>query len=325
MANIKRNSWVDAYRFILICIIVIHHYTLRYPQIYPDAAFDFQFKEGGIIGNFVFMYISGYFLTNSLLNGYGVRDWFKYCLNKWWRFFPTAVICMVIIFIITHLSPLTDERMVNMPQLLLNFLIVNPGFKPVDGSHWFIASLLQMQLLLSILMFIKSSRVKMIVLYSFFILAAFLYLLGDIKAFAFDNVLRAVLCEKWMPVLLAGSFTKLICEKKIPAAILLIPITVIGYYVIQYNTLSVVVLILVFLFICLKVPQIKCPIFLQKLGEMSFVWYLLHQNIGYCIINELRGYGIQRELYLIFLAMTLTLALSCIVYVCIRKIPTKIL
>lgn len=325
MANIKRNIWVDAYRFILICIIVIHHYTLRYPQIYPDATFDFQFKEGGIIGNFVFMYISGYFLATSLLNGYGVRDWFKYCLNKWWRFFPTAVICMFLIFIITHLSPLTEDRMVTIPQLLLNFLIVNPGFKPVDGSHWFIATLLQMQLLLSVLMFIKSFRFKMIILYTFLILAAFLYVLGDIKAFTFDNVLRAILCEKWLPVLLAGSITKLICEKKIPVVTLLIPISVIGYYSIQYNSLSVVVLILVFLFICLNKSKIKCPIFLQKLGEMSFVWYLLHQNIGYSIINELRAYGIQQELFLIFAAMTLTLSLSYMVYVCIRKIPTKIL
>ena len=325
MADVKRNSWVDAYRFLLICIIVIHHYSLRYPQIYPDAIFNFQFKEGGIIGNFVFMYISGYFLTNSLLNGYGVGDWFKYCLNKWWRFFPTAVICMVLIFIITHLSPLTEDRMVTLPQLLLNFLIVNPGFKPVDGSHWFIASLLQMQLLLSVLMFIKSSRTKLVVLYTLFILAAILYVLGDVKEFALDNVLRAVLCEKWLPVLLAGSITKLIFEKKISAKALFIPVMVIGYYVIQYNTLSVFVLTLVFLCISLKAPQIKCPIVLQKLGEMSFVWYLLHQNIGYCIINELRDHGIRQEFYLIFVAMTLTLILSYMVYICLRKIPTKIL
>ena len=68
MAVTSRNEWIDLYRFFLICIIVIHHYTHRYPQIQTDVEFYFQFKEGGVIGNFIFMYISGYFLTESLLN-----------------------------------------------------------------------------------------------------------------------------------------------------------------------------------------------------------------------------------------------------------------
>ena len=143
------------------------------------------------------MYISGYFLTESLLNCKGgVRDWFTYCVNKWWRFFPTAAICMILIFIITHIFPLPEERMVTISQMLMNFAIVNIGFKPVDGSHWFMSSLLQMQFLLSVILLIKQKYIRVIFISIFFIISFLMYIIDDFNNTRIDDLIRIIFCTK---------------------------------------------------------------------------------------------------------------------------------
>ena len=325
MAETNRNGWVDAFRFVLICIIVVHHFTLRYSQIYPEVGFSFVFREGGGIGNFVFMFISGYFLTSSLFNGYGVKAWFAYCVNKWWRFFPTAIICMTTIYIITHMLPIVEERMVTLSQLFLNFLIINLGWKPVDGSHWFIASLLQMQLLLSVLLFVKSSKKRLILLILLLIISFALDIFGDLNFTNIDNIIASVMCANWFPVLISGSISCLVINKRINIAFMLFPLCVSLYYVVNHHLLSVLVLLSIFLTICYISPKKKNPYFLSELGSVSFIWYLLHQNIGYCLMNVMREFHITSEWLLVVAAMTITLTLSFAVNVFCKKIPTKLI
>lgn len=57
---------------------------------------------------------------------------------------------------------------------------------------------------------------------------------------------------------------------------------------------------------------------------VSFYWYLLHQNIGFCIINELRALGITNESCLLCSALGGTLLMAFGVNYVLKLIPAKI-
>ena len=225
-----RNNWVEAYRFVLIFLIALFHFSARYPEIYPEASFSFNFYEGGGIGNFMFMFISGFFLTQSLIGKNGYKNQIKFIINKWWRLFPTAALSVIIIYVVTYFYPLCSDRMVSFQQLLYNFLIIHPGIPYVDGSHWFISALLQIQIVLSFLFLINKTRHKIIIIILLFFISILLFGAGDIPNTKLDNFASDLLCVKWLPIICSGCLTKLIINKQLSVFYYVIPVITVLYY-----------------------------------------------------------------------------------------------
>jgi len=290
---------------------------------YPEVEFSYSSEIGGIVGNFMFMMISGYFLSKTLLKEFGLKDLGKYCVNRWWRLFPAIVVCTTIIYIVVAISPLND-RMVSFSQYLLNFLIIHPGVPYVDGSHWFVADLLQMQLLLGILLLVKGvkNRVKCIV--ALFFGSLILYLLFDLPNTRIDNYLYYLICGSWLPVLLAGCILFYVQQSRLHKVFYLAPIVMISVYI--YITQAWIILLpfcLFLIFISDKI-NMNCPALLAKWGGVSFYWYLLHQNIGFCVINELREVGISNKSLLLCSALGGTLLLAFGIDYILKSVPAKI-
>lgn len=89
------------------------------------------------------------------------------------------------------------------------------------------------------------------------------------------------------------------------------------------------VLILIYAIITYLVLQNKnIPIhnyskLLVIVGKYSFVWYLVHQNIGFIILNHLNNYGFHNEL-VILVPMLFTFFIAVIIQSVIGKLPSKI-
>ena len=144
----NHNYGVDFVRFGLILWIVIHHYTCVYnviENVHP-INFQFQFTQGGHVGNACFFILSGYFMGKVLFNSslYSIKEFCIYCIRRYIRFYPTYALAVILISVWMYFGPL-PERGVGFIKFLVNFLfIIHPsGF--VDGAHWFVAILLLCQ------------------------------------------------------------------------------------------------------------------------------------------------------------------------------------
>lgn len=321
----KKNEWIQAFRFILILLIALSHYTFRFPQLYEEADFSWRFEPGGHIGNCMFMFISGYFLTSSLFAGFGKKDWMKYCVNKWWRLFPSAVICMTIVFIVTHTMPFIEGRTATISQLFLNFLMIHPGVPYVDGPHWFMAALLQIQLMLSILLFIKNVKYRKFLLIAIFCISLAIKLVADKTATTIDDRILYLTSGTWLPMLLAGCITSLALKGQLHKAYLVVPVIVIVTYVRLSWFIYLVPLMFLFFVFAKQVIKLKCPKVFVKLGNISFAWYLVHSNIGFCIMIWLWQHNICNELVCVSTAIISTLFLAYIVDCALQRIPTKLI
>lgn len=321
----KKNEWIQAFRFILIFLIALSHYTFRFPQLYGDANFAWRFEPGGHIGNCMFMFISGYFLTGSLFVGFGKKDWLKYCVNKWWRLFPSAIICMTIVFIVTHSMPFIEGRTTTITQLFLNFLIIHPGVPYVDGPHWFMAALLQIQLMLSVLFFIKNIKYRKNSLIAFFCISLAIKLVSDKTATAIDDRILYLTSGTWLPMLLAGCITSLVLKGEMHKSYSIVPIIATIIYVSPSWLAYLVPLMLLFVVFAKQMIKVKCPKFFVKLGNISFAWYLVHSNIGFCIMIWLMQHGICDELVCVSVAIVSTLLLAFVVDCGLQRIPTKLM
>lgn len=319
-----KNEWVEALRAFLILYIAIHHLTSRYMDFYPEVQFSLVSENGGRVGIFMFMMISGYFLAPTLLKGNGVFDCAKYCANRWWRLFPAVVLCTTITYLVVSIFPLVEERMVTFKEYLCNFLIIHPNIPYVENSHWFVAALLQMQLLLGGLLFIESEKLRVRVIVWLFVFSLVLCLIYDLPKTKIDNILYWITYSAWLPILLSGSILYYIKSTKLPRYMIIAPLIVLCVYVFKYHLFVVIVTFCLFVFAICGKMSVKCPALLTKMGGVSFIWYLLHQNIGFCIINILRNLGIINEVILLSVALIGTLLLAFSVNYFIRLVPRKL-
>ena len=318
-----KNGWIEGLRAILLLYIAFHHFTSRYMDFYPEVVFNYSSEIGGRVGNFMFMLISGYFLAKSLLQGYGLKDLSKYCVNRWWRLFPAIVLCTSITYLIVTISPL-NGRMVDFSQFLLNFLIIHPNIPYVDGSHWFASSLLQMQLLLGLFILIKNNKTRIYSIVGLYIFSLILYFVFDVPTTRLDNILFYFTSSNWLPVLLSGCLIYYIRSNYLSKVFFVIPVLTVFIHILSIKDCILILPFGLFLLFIYNIVKLDCPQFLVKWGGVSFYWYLLHQNIGFCLMNELRGVGVSDEFYLVTSALFLTLIIAFGVDGILKYIPKKI-
>lgn len=150
------NPSIDIFRFLLILYIVLFHYTTGYNGIngVEQIYFPYIFKYGGSVGTTLFFILAGYFMGPKLFNGSftNLKEYLRYCVDRYMRFWPTYAIAVVLIFVWLLFLPVPGKE-VNFAKFLANFfIIVFPGQR-VDGAHWFLATLLEVQCITAIVKF----------------------------------------------------------------------------------------------------------------------------------------------------------------------------
>ena len=101
---------------------------------------------------------------------------------------------------------------------------------------------------------------------------------------------------------------------------------IIGYYCFTIHTILVLIYTIVTILVLHNkfIPSIQYkynPLLI--IGKYSFTWYLIHQNIGFIIINQLRSWGLTNE-YWIIIPMTLTFGVGFIIQNLVNLLPNKI-
>lgn len=284
-------------------MVVLHHYCFRggYWQDYLTFKYDeysilYTISKYGFLGVEFFFILSGFVITQSVMRSNNAIDFiFKRVL----RVYPAYLFCCILTFsILTYFNPLWFD--LSFFDLLYNISFVNfpLRYKNIDEVYWTLHLEILFYFWCSLIILVFRDKIKGMKI--FFAMSLTLYFL-DVK------FLSQLFISKYISFFFLGFA---ICylknnfhEKKFYSFTLFIVALSVSMLSISNEMISVskvyqvnfridVALIMVLLTTALLIVNIDIKSSkLQKLflvlGAISYPLYLVHQNVGYLMLEEL--------------------------------------
>lgn len=299
MQKTNRIEVLDLLRFVAAISVVFYHYLYRGWRTGGLSDVDFGLYDGflkyGYLGVQVFFVISGFVIYLTIRK----RDVNSFLISRFTRLYPTYWLCLTITLLFVFL--IDDGRFdIGFFNSILNYLMFSKifGIPFVDGAYWtliyelvfyfwvFVSLLFKRDYLVEILSVFSFISLAFIVLgfdekHMVFWCGSFVgyFLVGAVFYRIYINDFR----RYHIPLLFFGGLLCLIqayiqLEKKNQ-----IPGVELSYYVV----VCVLVALFVFFYLLSRgyVNFINCKCF-WHLGVITYPCYLLHQNIGYIILNR---------------------------------------
>lgn len=278
------NYLVDVFRIVVMWWIVLFHYTTNTNN---GSIFPFRFSDGGPVGVSLFFILSGYMMGSMyfLQSSFSKMEYIRYCVKRYFRFWPIYALSVILVYIYMKVFPVPYLDS-NWSDFLINFLFIyHPGVNYVDGAHWFLAVLLIIQFFTASFMVIQK-RYRIILLFVVFFLVVIIKGYANYSGIETNFGLIVLQSEAF---LLFGLFIFMIKHRIFKYR--LIYLVILGVcvevssktIVLNYKLLIAIVFLLFVVFSRWNPPKL-CQSSLVYLGNLSFVWYLVHQFIGYSII-----------------------------------------
>lgn len=309
-----RIKELDVFRGFAAMSVVLYHYTTFYNlKFSTDYQWNFSY---GWLGVPVFFILSGFVISLTVNRSSDALDFVK---KRFIRLFPTFWICLLSTLIIECITGYFIKDL-SIGDILMNFAMFGQffGFKYVDGSYWSLLPELLFYLLIAVLMIIKKIK-------SYYLINAILLVIGIVHLFSPIPILGKLLTIHYILLFMIGiAFYRIYNEINDNWDYILIvinfavstPLYLVNH---KHNTNSLVFLYVAFgLIICLYFLFVKGHLkFLSNfkpllfLGNVSYALYLIHQNIGYIIINKTESL-IGRSLAILF-AMVISIGLASII------------
>jgi len=310
----SRLTSLDGLRGLAALAVVVYHFGFRASELYPELGSPITAVSFGHYGVQLFFVISGFVIFMSLERA-TVRS---FVINRFIRLYPIYWICLIATFVIVlifglpgrEVSPL--EAVVNLTMFQGYF-----GVTHVDGAYWTLVAELGFYIQIGVLYFtgMLTGKRALPTLYVWLVLsvvASQAYrvlpgLLGDIA----KNISLGLI---WIPLFICGIVFYRLWKGERSIALYALPVLALAAMFVRDRELAVASVVIFALFaLALWGPSLilrtRPLIFL---GEISFVLYLLHQNIGYVIMRGLHSVGVP-QLAAIVIALVVLIAASGLV------------
>jgi len=301
-----RLKELDSLRGIACLSVLLFHYTTKYSEIFSTSITTqlFNFKYGGQ-GVDLFFIVSGFVIFLTIKKNTKPVD---FVYKRFTRLYPTFWICVLLTFFLIRYSDLIMYQR-NFSELIYNLTMVPDvfGVKRVDGVYWSLLPELMFYFLMFCLLIVKKIK--------YIDSICFVWLLGILINNMHDIMpIRVLLNLKFAHLFIIGiSFYKIKNKESKWWTHLLILCSFIVSIIISDSLHKPVFLLffiaIFYLFVYNKLNWIKLkPLII--LGEISYALYLIHQFIGYIIINKLVNYGIENNFLLLLIPFTITVLLA---------------
>ncbi|MEC3966161.1 acyltransferase [Flagellimonas halotolerans] len=324
----ERLYHLDLIRFVAALYVVFYHYGFR--GFNADNMSNLQlgeiefFSKYGYLGVDLFFIISGFVILMSAMNSNIV----SFIISRISRLYPAYWICIVLTAVVMLFWGGTQYSVT--PYVFLSNLTMLNGFfniEYVDGVYWSLLVELKFYILIGALLLLRKLKYLEPVIYVW--LAISIYFLIASQTTQWNVVLSVInffLIPTWCSYFVAGMlFFLILKDGNIKTRIF--PLSICLGLSLAYSTVKLEILterfgdvfspevvylliigfyILFFLISIKKLGIFNKPIYL-KVGMLTYPLYLLHQNIGYIIFNNLKG-SVNR--YLLF-ALVITLMVYC--------------
>ncbi|MGX6445633.1 acyltransferase family protein [Neobacillus sp. K501] len=303
MINTKsRLTELDVLRGLAALAVVLYHYTTRFNELFPSVReannFDFKF---GFLGVQLFFIISGFVIIMTLERSKNVKD---FAFKRAIRLYPAYITGVILTFILVSLYGL-DGREVSVSNAIINLTMLQgiiPGVVPaVDGVYWSLTVELIFYLIMGFLFVVRFTEIIEIPLVLWLIISAIVRALAMNFDIPLINIVQFYGLMSYCNLFIAGiMFYKLTRHNKIQYHLIIVACVL---YDFVFNGLITGSAVLVFLVVFyalingkLKFINFKPLIFL---GTISYSLYLVHQNIGYIILDVLGSFGLTNEIFII--------------------------
>lgn len=301
---------LDAIRGIAAIAVVFYHYTFRHLKLYPHDLLHSQYKFAyGNLGVELFFILSGFVIFMSIQK---VKNPFEFLIKRFIRLYPTYWIAAIFTGFLLFIFGLSGKE-VSISEFFVNLTMLQYGLQipSVDGVYWSLFHELMFYFLMAASFSVVRS--KHFLLFSVFWLALslgnFYYhvkgvslllnlsytplFLGGIYFYKLNNEAKSkintffpIICYAVYFIIIDAHAERVFAERLI----------VLGFFVLFYlNSFDL-----------LKFIAIKPLIFL---GNISYALYLVHQNMGYIVLNKLYAYfGAHQGLIFIPIALSIGVA-----------------
>ncbi|CAM2075827.1 MAG: hypothetical protein NSGCLCUN01_00001 [uncultured Clostridium sp.] len=272
-------------------------------------------RKLGTIGVYTFLLITGYYLIPKE----NIKP-LQYIKNKFKSMYPLYLVSITIIYILSFSGYLGKIKSVSIISFIANVFMINDFFyiPYVDGAHWYITYLIIYIGIISLMIFTK----KQYSCSSYLILLAINLFLNKFVSLPKLHLLTG---GYYLPVVVIGilmrnymdtKFTKI--ESICTFIICCISISLmIGF---SYCIIAIMVSIIIWNATNNKFIKLNnCKIFIS-IGNISYIIYLIHQNIGYMIMNYL---NLKFEIEPFSLAIIVSLIIIVLSYI-IKYIENKL-
>ncbi len=316
MKESHRLDELDALRGLAALSVMLYHYTTRYRELFNKQTLNgFEFKYGYLGVEFFFM-ISGFviFMTAGKVKTSG-----EFLLKRFIRLYPAYWICLTLSFVALLIFPL-EQRTAGTLTYLVNLTMFQELFKVanVDGVYWSLFVEWMFYIIIAVL------------LISGLIVKPFIWLGFWLGLSLVNTFIRIPLSESFFNLHYAPYFIAGIGFYKIwqndPKNWIYWPYVLAAGIVVLFQNVPVPDKIaywicsgVFILFIYGKLPWIANRVFIW-LGAISYSLYLVHQNIGYILLNRLSDVDAP---FAIIMTITLILALSHLINSFIEKPLSK--
>lgn len=286
--NSQRILELDALRGIAALSVVIYHYFYRYDEIYGHQGITLAWSGFGQYGVHLFFMVSGFVIFWSLNN---VQRPLDFLVSRFSRLYPAYWAAVIVTFITIYSFGLPG-REVSIENVALNFLMFHEYLKVphVDGVYWTLTIELTFYFWI-FLLFLSSQLNKVVGIFSVLVLVSVCHTLGIVTI---PSPIYKLFILHQISLFLAGiCFYKLASGSRnaidIAAIILSLLSTIVTH---SFEAFFVFSCFYIVFYLAvqghLKMLSVRPLIFL---GGISYSLYLLHQNIGYVIINK--AYDLQ--------------------------------
>jgi len=317
----KRLLELDALRGIAALAVMNYHYFYRYNSLYGHENLFVDWSTFGQYGVHLFFIISGFVIFWTL---HRVKKPADFIVSRISRLYPAYWLAVAFTFILVSIFGLPG-REVSISSAIANLMMFHGYFHipNVDGVYW----TLTVELTFYFWIFLVY-RIGFLNKIEYLLLPLVIAsVLNSLHLIYLPGIILKLLLIKYIAFFLAG-----ICyyrlahneHKNRSVVILLISLAATFFtYPLQGFILFLIIFIVFFLAISGSLAFLKARP-LVFLGSISYSLYLIHQNLGYIIINNFYTHAVN-PLIAIIVSMTISIITASIFFYFIEKPALKII
>lgn len=311
----QRIKEIDGLRGIAALSVVFYHYFFRYDVLFGHENIVSSWAVYGKHGVELFFIISGFVIFWSLNNTKKPKD---FLISRFSRLYPVFWAALIVTFLCVSYFGLINREVSTM-SFFGNFLMFHSYFNipSVDGVYW----TLKVELTFYALIFLLYVF-RLLNKIDYFILIGLCFIIVTRLGISqIPDVIAKVEVLQWFPFFAIGISLYKIHFKTFEK------LTIVNLFLAIASTaliFSIAACIMYGAFVCLfylavnkYLPLLKSRILLF-FGAISYVLYLIHQNVGYIIIREAYAYNVP-PIFTIILALAIVVIVSYLLHENVEK------
>ena len=317
----KRLYQIDLLRILSAFFVLMYHYTFRgfmsKEYLFVEYPLLSKFFKDGYLGVNLFFMISGFVILMSVQN----KTISGFVKSRFLRLYPAYWICLLISFF--SILQFGDPYLtVSFFDLISNFTMFNGFFKLpyIDGAYWSLLVEMKFYILILFFIFLKDKyNFKVDYFITLYILLSLISMISDVQSHKLHTIINYFLTFKYSSFFISGMIFYMIykvgTKYKYVIQLLICYLMSIFWslkeaskienvYNITFSESTTIIYISAFYFVMFLISTGKLEVLNRKVflkfGVMTYPLYLLHQNIGYIILNKFSDY-INKYLLLVLL------------------------